>query len=253
MRSPGSGVADAVGRHTRGVGRGGGHAVHGRCERSCHPTAAAATAAWIPCGLWRVPRRRWLWLASSRGPRDQPGETRAVRVIANAMTGYVDRLGPIWVEGQIAQLTRRPSTATVFMTLRDPLAEVSVQVTCHRSVLDAMPAPVTEGARVVVHAKFQLLRAARLAVPRGQGDPPGRCRRAAGPDRAAPPAAGRRGAVRPGPQAPAAVPPGADRSHRRPRLRRRARRDRQRPPTMARRDRSASSTPSSRATTPPAR
>ncbi len=84
-----------------------------------------------------------------------------VRVIANAMTGYIDRLGPIWVEGQIAQLTRRPSTATVFMTLRDPLAEVSVQVTCHRSVLDAMPTPVTEGARVVVHAKFTYY------VPRG--------------------------------------------------------------------------------------
>ncbi len=84
-----------------------------------------------------------------------------VRVIANAMTGYVDRLGPIWVEGQIAQLTRRPSTPTVFMTLRDPLAEVSVQVTCHRSVLDAMPTPITEGARVVVHAKFTYY------VPRG--------------------------------------------------------------------------------------
>ena len=84
-----------------------------------------------------------------------------VRVIANAMTGYIDRLGVIWVEGQIAQLTRRPSTATVFMTLRDPLAEVSVQVTCHRSVLDAMPTPVTEGARVVVHAKFSYY------VPRG--------------------------------------------------------------------------------------
>lgn len=82
-----------------------------------------------------------------------------VRVVANAMTGYVDRLGPIWVEGQIAQISRRPNT--VFMTLRDPLAEVSVQVTCHRSVLDAMPTPVTEGARVVVHAKFTYY------VPRG--------------------------------------------------------------------------------------
>ncbi|MGH3471689.1 MAG: exodeoxyribonuclease VII large subunit, partial [Nocardioidaceae bacterium] len=68
-----------------------------------------------------------------------------VRVIANAMSGYVDRLGPIWVEGQIAQLTRRPGTATVFLTLRDPLAEVSVQVTCARSVFDGLPIPVTEG------------------------------------------------------------------------------------------------------------
>lgn len=84
-----------------------------------------------------------------------------VRVIANAMTGYVNRLGAVWVEGQIAQLTRRPQTATVFLTLRDPLAEVSVQVTCPRSAFDALSAPVTEGARVVVFAKFQYY------VPRG--------------------------------------------------------------------------------------
>ena len=77
------------------------------------------------------------------------------------MTGYIARLGPIWVEGQIAQLTRRPNTSTVFLTLRDPVAEVSMQVTCARSVFDAMPTPVTEGARVVVFAKLQYY------VPRG--------------------------------------------------------------------------------------
>ncbi|MBA2697577.1 MAG: exodeoxyribonuclease VII large subunit [Nocardioidaceae bacterium] len=84
-----------------------------------------------------------------------------VRVIANTMTGYVNRLGPIWVEGQVAQLSRRSSSGTVFLTLRDPVAEVSVQVTVARSTFDAMPTPVTEGARVVVFAKFQYY------VPRG--------------------------------------------------------------------------------------
>lgn len=84
-----------------------------------------------------------------------------VRVIANAMTGYIAKLGPIWVEGQIAQLTRRPQTSLVFLTLRDPLAEVSVQVTCPRTVFDALPTPAVEGAQVVVYAKFQYY------VPRG--------------------------------------------------------------------------------------
>lgn len=83
-----------------------------------------------------------------------------VRVIAQAMTGYVDRLGPIWVEGQVAQLTRR-STSTVFVVLRDTVAEVSVQVTCSRTLFDSLPVPVTEGARVVVYAKFQYY------IPRG--------------------------------------------------------------------------------------
>ena len=84
-----------------------------------------------------------------------------VRVIANTMSGYVNRLGPIWVEGQIAQLSRRSSSGTVFLTLRDPVAEVSVQVTVARSTFDAMPTPVIEGARVVVFARFQYY------VPRG--------------------------------------------------------------------------------------
>ncbi|MDQ3096458.1 MAG: exodeoxyribonuclease VII large subunit, partial [Actinomycetota bacterium] len=84
-----------------------------------------------------------------------------VRVIANVMSGYIQRLGPIWVEGQIAQLSRRSASATVFLTLRDPVAEVSVQVTCARATFDALPTPVTEGARVVVFARFQYY------VPRG--------------------------------------------------------------------------------------
>lgn len=85
----------------------------------------------------------------------------AVRVIAQALSGYVDRLGPVWVEGQVAQLTRRPTTSTVFVVLRDPVAEVSVQVTCSRTVFDSLAVPVTEGARVVVHARL------RYYVPRG--------------------------------------------------------------------------------------
>lgn len=84
-----------------------------------------------------------------------------VRVIANVMSGYIQRLGPIWVEGQIAQLSRRSTSATVFLTLRDPVAEVSVQVTCARATFDSLPTPVTEGARVVVFARFQYY------VPRG--------------------------------------------------------------------------------------
>jgi exodeoxyribonuclease VII large subunit len=75
-----------------------------------------------------------------------------VRVIANAVSGWIDRLGPVWVEGQIAQLTRRPTA--VWLTLRDPLAEVSVSVSCRREIFDSLPVPPTEGARVVVLAKL---------------------------------------------------------------------------------------------------
>src|SRR5262245_39572886 len=41
----------------------------------------------------------------------------------------------------------------VFLTLRDCDVDISLQVTCHRRAIDASPVPVTEGARVVVHAR----------------------------------------------------------------------------------------------------
>ena len=42
---------------------------------------------------------------------------------------------------------------TVFLTLRDKLADISVQVTCNRGVIDSLPTPLVEGAQIVCHAK----------------------------------------------------------------------------------------------------
>jgi exodeoxyribonuclease VII large subunit len=77
-----------------------------------------------------------------------------VRTVARAVAEWVARLGRVWVEGQVTQLALRPGT--VFLTLRDPVADISLQITCHRSVCEAVVPPLTEGARVVVHAKPEL-------------------------------------------------------------------------------------------------
>src|SRR3712207_3224604 len=69
------------------------------------------------------------------------------------LSGYIDRLGAVWVEGQIAQLNRRQGMATVFLTLRDPLGDMSLTVTCGRQVIDSADPPVVEGASVVVHGR----------------------------------------------------------------------------------------------------
>jgi exodeoxyribonuclease VII large subunit len=76
-----------------------------------------------------------------------------VRQIANAIAGWVDRLGAVWVEGQVAQVSRRQGMNTVFLTLRDQVADISIPVTCSRSLYDSLNPPVVEGASVVVHAK----------------------------------------------------------------------------------------------------
>jgi exodeoxyribonuclease VII large subunit len=74
-----------------------------------------------------------------------------VRTMLRLVGDWIGRLGRIWVEGQIAELNRRG--ATVFLTLRDPLAAVSVRVICARPVFDATQPPPGPGARVVVWAK----------------------------------------------------------------------------------------------------
>jgi exodeoxyribonuclease VII large subunit len=73
-----------------------------------------------------------------------------VRVVAIRIGEWISRLGEIWVDGQIAQLTRRPGVGTQFLTLRDPDANISLSVTCARGVL---PDAVVEGSRVVLRAR----------------------------------------------------------------------------------------------------
>ncbi|MFJ9581991.1 exodeoxyribonuclease VII large subunit [Streptomyces sp. NPDC101191] len=82
--------------------------------------------------------------------------------ISRLIGGWIDRLGTVWVEGQITQLSRRPGAGVVFLTLRDPSYDISINVTCYRQVFDAVADVVSEGARVVVHAKPEWY------APRGQ-------------------------------------------------------------------------------------
>jgi exodeoxyribonuclease VII large subunit len=66
-----------------------------------------------------------------------------LRVIVNATRAWVERLNPVWVEGQLIEIKRRTGI-TQFLTLRDPLAEVSVTLSTSTAVLDAA-GPLTEG------------------------------------------------------------------------------------------------------------
>ncbi|MCM2421356.1 exodeoxyribonuclease VII large subunit [Streptomyces sp. RKAG293] len=73
--------------------------------------------------------------------------------VSRLIGGWVDRLGAVWVEGQITQLSRRPGAGVVFLTLRDPSHDISISVTCFRAVFDQIADVVGEGARVVLFAK----------------------------------------------------------------------------------------------------
>ncbi|XVQ12604.1 exodeoxyribonuclease VII large subunit [Spirillospora sp. CA-255316] len=74
-----------------------------------------------------------------------------VRTVLQAVGGWIGKLGRIWVEGQITDLNARGGTC--YLTLRDPVANMSVRVVGPRAVFEAAGPAVTDGARVVVHAK----------------------------------------------------------------------------------------------------
>jgi exodeoxyribonuclease VII large subunit len=80
-----------------------------------------------------------------------PENPQPLRRIAHLVRGWIDRLGPVWVEAQLIEISRR-SGRTIFLTLRDRLAEVSVSVTVSPTTLDSA-GPLSEGATVVARLK----------------------------------------------------------------------------------------------------
>ena len=77
-----------------------------------------------------------------------------VRTVAQKVAGWIDKLGTIWVEGQITQINARPGTRTAFLTLRDPSVDMSLQVTCSPQLLQQSGVPLTEGSRVIMFGKM---------------------------------------------------------------------------------------------------
>jgi exodeoxyribonuclease VII large subunit len=89
---------------------------------------------------------------------ERAGDTTAedpwpVRLLSLKIADYVDKMSALWVEGQVVQVSRRPGQSTAYLTLRDPDVDMSLNVTVRTAILDALSAPLAEGARVVVQAK----------------------------------------------------------------------------------------------------
>jgi exodeoxyribonuclease VII large subunit len=73
-----------------------------------------------------------------------------VRTVAMMVKDWIEKLGTIWIEGEVAQLSMRPYTSTAFITLRDPAADMSLSVTCPRDLVMNAPVKLTEGTRVIM-------------------------------------------------------------------------------------------------------
>jgi len=79
-------------------------------------------------------------------------EPLPVRVISEAIGDYLSKLGPVWIEGELSEVSVRPGAAMVFMRLRDTSADMSLSIMCHKSVLEAVN-PLPANARVVMYSK----------------------------------------------------------------------------------------------------
>lgn len=86
-------------------------------------------------------------------PATSPEKPWPVRTVARKVADWINRLGDIWVEGQVTQISNRPGTGTAFLTLRDPAADVSMSVTCPTAMLREHQPPLTDGTRVILHAR----------------------------------------------------------------------------------------------------
>lgn len=76
-----------------------------------------------------------------------------VRVLSEKIRVYIDRMPPVWVEGQVVQFNNRPGSGQQYLTLRDTDLDVSLPVTIFSRILAMLPVPPGEGDHVVIHAK----------------------------------------------------------------------------------------------------
>ena len=137
------------------------------CEPACSRCRCRRTrgAAGLRGGRPRpAPRSRRCWPTGSpaRPRSDSPAQVPQgqsaenpfpVRAVAIRVAGWIDKLGMVWVEGQITQLNMRPDSSTVFMVLRDPAADMSLSISCSRDLVLNAPVKLTEGTQVVVLGK----------------------------------------------------------------------------------------------------
>lgn len=88
----------------------------------------------------------------ARAAETTPERPWPVRVLSQKVAEYMARMPAAWVEGEVAQLTRRQGAYAWYLTLRDTDAEVSFNVSLPARVGQALPTPLQQGSRVVVHA-----------------------------------------------------------------------------------------------------
>jgi exodeoxyribonuclease VII large subunit len=92
-------------------------------------------------------------VTSAPAPGSSAENPFPVRAVAIRVASWIERLGIVWVEGQLTEIKVRNTTA--YMVLRDPAADMSLNVNCSATLVHNAPVKLTEGTQVVMCGKPQ--------------------------------------------------------------------------------------------------
>lgn len=82
-----------------------------------------------------------------------PESPAAVRTISRMLADWINRLGAVWIDGQVAEYRPRPGARFHYFVLRDTDVDMSLNVKADSSVLGRLDPPLAEGQRIIVHAR----------------------------------------------------------------------------------------------------
>jgi exodeoxyribonuclease VII large subunit len=102
-----------------------------------------------------------------------PERAWPVREIAVKLRDYIARLGRVWIEGQVVEVSRR-SGSQVYLTVRDIDADSSVSVVISSGLDRAMKPPLAAGQRVLLNVQCEFwMKQGRLMLRAGEIRPVG--------------------------------------------------------------------------------
>ena len=84
---------------------------------------------------------------------NSPESPWPVGKVNDQVKGWIEKLGFLWVEGQLTQINIKSTWKLSYLTLRDVEQQKSVQLTCPTDLVRGLPTPLKDGDRVVVYGK----------------------------------------------------------------------------------------------------
>lgn len=82
-----------------------------------------------------------------------PESPAPVRTISRMLADWINRLGAVWIDGQVAEYRPRPGARFHYFVLRDTDVDMSLSVKADAAVIGRLDPPLAEGQRVLVHAR----------------------------------------------------------------------------------------------------